>query len=199
MKLTLLFLTLLSLPTWSSVVGISTHPLSSKARVFSAEMTGYMSERNEMSMGVRYTQEAGESRLLDFSATGGQDSRALMMGAGMDFELLSEEVSQPRVSLKPFIQYQKFENDSFNLMGAAPMLRKGFSIQGQEVFPYLAFPVGMKIDTRTNEFVYHASSSFGASLPVPAAGNKLLLSLEGNLNLGASSDYIGCLVSWVWK
>jgi hypothetical protein len=193
-------LLILPLTSFASVMGVSTHPLNEQARVLSAEMTGYMSQRNEMGMGLRYTHEVTQHQLLDFSVAGGQDSRGLIMGGGMDFELLSEDVNQPHVSMKPFFQYQKFESANSSLMGAAPSIRKGFAVQGQEFFPYLALPSGIKIDSETDEFVYYASMTFGMSMPFPGdQTNKLLLSLEGNKNMGAASDYVGCLVSWIWK
>lgn len=195
MKIIILSALFLSLSLEASVIGISTHPLNERGRVLSAEMTGYMSQRSEMGAGLRYTQEVDQYKILDFNISGGQDSRGLTLGAGMDFEILSEGVSQPRVSIKPYWQQQKFETESSNLVGAAPTIRKGFSLNGQEFFPYLAVPTGMKIDSATDEFVYYASMTFGASMPL----NKVLLSLEANKNMGASSDYIGCLVSWIWK
>lgn len=182
------------------MVGVSTHPLNDDARVFSAEMTGYMSQRHEMGAGIRYTQEVEQDRLLDLSASGGQESRGLTLGGGMDFEMLSEDVNQPRVSFKPYMQYQKFDETTSTYMGAAPTIRKGFSINGQEVFPYLAVPTGMKLDSETDEFVYYASVTLGASMPFPGANNeRVLLSVEGNKNMGSTSDYVGCLVSWMWK
>lgn len=200
MKYIFLFLLFSSLNSWASIVGISTHPLNDEARVLSAEMTGYMSQRNEMGMGLRYTQELNRGQLLDLNAGGSQSSRGLIVGGGMDFEILSEDVRQPRISIKPYYQHQKFDNDKLNLIGAAPTMRKGFSFQGNEFFPYLAVPSGIKIDSTNDEFVYYASLTLGASLPLPAAGgDKLLLSLEGNKDLGASSDYLGVLLSWVWK
>lgn len=200
MKYALILILLQATSLMASVIGISTHPLNDEARVFSAEMTGYMSRRNEMGMGARYTQEVDRHRLLDLTASGGQNSRGLTIGGGMDFEILSEDIHQPRFSLKPYMQYQKFEEETASLVGAAPTLRKGFSLQGQEFFPYLAFPSGMKIDSETDEFVYYASMTLGASMPFPGANNdKVLLSLEGNKNMGSSSDYVGALVSWIWK
>lgn len=163
-------------------------------------MTGYMSQRHEMGAGIRYTQEMGPDRLLDLTASGGQESRGLTLGGGMDFQLLSEDIHQPRVSIKPYMQYQKFEDSTASLIGAAPTLRKGFALGGQEFFPYLAIPSGMKIDSETDEFVYYASMTLGASMPFPGANNdKVLLSVEGNKNMGSSFDYVGCLVSWIWK
>jgi hypothetical protein len=199
MNVILFILVLLPLTSLASVVGISTHPLNDDARVFSAEMTGFMSQRHEVGMGARYTQEMAPNRLLDISAGGAQESRALMLGTGMDFAILDEDIYQPRVSIKPYMQYQRFENFRQNLIGAAPTIRKGFSIQGFEFFPYLAIPSGLKLDNTTDQFVYYSSLTIGSSMPFPGFRNeKLLLSLEGNKDMGSSSDYIGCLVSWVW-
>jgi hypothetical protein len=200
MKHILLCLIFVSFYSQASVVGISTHPLNDEAKVLSAEMTGYMSQRQEVGMGLRYTQELNPGRILDISASGAQNSRGLALGSGMDFELLREDVSQPRVSLKPYYQYLKYEDINQNLIGAAPTIRKGFSIEGNEFFPYLAVPTGIKINSDNQEFDYYASLTMGASMPLPAAGgDKLLVSVEGNKNLGASSDYLGVLLSWVWK
>ena len=200
MKHILFCLIFVSFYSQASVVGISTHPLNDEAKVLSAEMTGYMSQRQEVGMGLRYTQELNPGRILDISESGAQNSRGLALGSGMDFELLREDVSQPRVSLKPYYQYLKYEDINQNLIGAAPTIRKGFSIEGNEFFPYLAVPTGIKINSDNQEFDYYASLTMGASMPLPAAGgDKLLVSVEGNKNLGASSDYLGVLLSWVWK
>jgi hypothetical protein len=180
----------------ASVIGISTHPLHDEAKVLSAEMTGYMGQRHEMGMGLRYTQDVFEGNKGDVMAAGGQYSRALIAGAGYDMQILAEDLHQPRFSLKPYVQYLKYESSSDTLLGGAPILRKGFSVQGQEFFPYLGLPTGIKVDTSTDEFVYYASLSFGASVPID---QKLLVSIEGNKNMGASSDYLGALVSWIWN
>jgi hypothetical protein len=188
------------LSAWASVVGISTHPLNEEGRLLSAGMTGYMSQHHEVGMGLRYTQEIIPGQIFDMTVSGAQDSRGLVLGGGMDFEVLHEEESQPRFSLKPYYQFQKQDADKSNLLGFAPTLRKGFSISGLEFFPFLALPSGLKIDSSTDIFVYYASLTLGASMPLPVAGgDKLLASIETNKNLGASSDYVGVLISWVWK
>lgn len=163
-------------------------------------MTGYMSQRNEMGAGLRYTQEVDQFKRLDVSAAGGQDSRNLQLGTGMDFEMFQEDINQPRISIKPYVQHQKFEASSATLLGTAPTIRKGFSTSGVEFFPYLAVPFGMKVDSDDNGFVYYSSLTFGASMPFPGGNNdRILLSLEGNRSMGNSSDYVGALVSWMWK
>lgn len=181
----------------ASVLGVSNYPFAKKARVFSAEMTGYMSQRQEMGMGVRYTHELDRSRIVDFSVAGGQNSRGLTVGAGLDMRMINEELYSPRVSVKPFFQHQNFEGERFSTVGAAPTFRKGFTIQGFEFYPYLGIPLGIKIDAE-DVFVYHASSTLGTSFNVPGE-EKMVISLEANKNWGASSDYIAGLVSWLWN
>ena len=76
-------------------------------------------------------------------------------------------MNRPRVSFKPYFQQQRFEDERFTLVGVAPTRRKGFSLQGNEIFPYLALPSGMNIDGKTEELTYYASLTMGASMPFP--------------------------------
>lgn len=189
---------LISIPAYASIVGVTTHPLGDEARVLSAEMTGYMSQRNEMGAGVRYTQ-GFDGNLLDVTAAGGQSSRSMILGAGMDFEILREDMNQPRVSMKPFVQQMNFERESSTIIGAAPSLRKGTSVFGKEFFPYLSLPNGIKLDGESQELVFQSSLTVGASMALPRSQERLVLSIEANKDLGASSDYVGALVSWIWN
>lgn len=198
MKYITFILFVVSTQSFASIVGVTSHPLNDEARVLSAEMTGYMSQRNEMGAGVRYTQ-GFNGNLLDVSAAGGQDSRGMILGAGMDLEVLREDINQPRVSIKPYAQQVTFEGESSTLIGAAPSLRKGIATMGREIFPYLALPNGVKIESESQEFVFYSSLTFGASMALPDSQERLVISLEANKNLGASSDYVGALISWVWN
>ena len=85
MKYILLVLVFAALNAQASVIGITTHPLNEEARVLSAEMTGYMSQRQEMGMGLRYTQEVNPGQRLDIAVGSAQYSRGLFLGGGMDF------------------------------------------------------------------------------------------------------------------
>lgn len=197
---TILFLALLApLSLMASVVGVSTHPLSADAKVVSLGTTGFMNLRHEMGLNLRYTQELNPGSVIDFTANGAQSSRHYMVGGGLDVELLSEGDSRPRFSLKPFYQYQRMDTDNAAVMGAAPIIKKGLNIQGQNFYPYLALPAGIKIDSHTDVFVYYASLSLGASMPLPqAGGDKLFVSLETNKNMGAANDSVSALISWIW-
>jgi len=200
MKKFIICFVLFSFKSWASIVGISTHPLNEKSRVLSAEMTGYMSKQNEMGMGLRYTQALSDFKILDFNLSGAQESRAMNMNLGMDFIVLEEDVSRPRFSFKTFLGLSKYENEKTNSIGFAPTMRKGLSVGKQEIFPYLSIPAGMKINTNTDEFVFSSSLTMGTSFNYPGLKSKnLLMSFEANKDLGYSSDYLACLVSWVWN
>ena len=199
MKSILFLLFLAPLTLYASVVGVSNHQLSSDAKVVSLGTTGFMNLRHEMGLNLRYTQELHPGSVIDFTANGSQYSRHYMIGGGMDVEIVSESDSRPRFSLKPFYQYQRMDTENAAVMGAAPILKKGLNIQGQDFFPYLALPSGIKIDGHTDAFVYYASLSLGASMPLPqAGGDKLFVSVETNKNMGAANDYVSALISWIW-
>ena len=198
MKYLLLIFLAIPFSAFSSIVGVTTHPLSDEARVLSAEMTGYMSQRNEMGAGLRYTQ-GFNGNLLDVTAAGAQDSQSMLIGAGVDLEVLREDVHQPRVSVKPYAQQLRFERESSTLVGVAPTLRKGISAAGKEVFPFISLPSGINLTSEEQEVNFYSSLSFGASMAIPQSQERLVLSIEANKDLGASSDYVGALISWVWN
>jgi hypothetical protein len=200
MRILYSFLALIPFLVEASVVGITTHPLPEKSRLLSGSMTGYLSERHEIGAGIRYTQELEVDELFDLFVSGAQHSREYLIGGGVDFQVLSETEDHPRISVKPFYQYQKFEESKNGIIGFAPTLRKSFTFYDYSLFPYLAIPSGIKIDSHSDIFSYYASLTLGASFPLPIeGGEKLLVSLETNKNMGASSDYVGVLLSWVWR
>lgn len=182
------------------MVGVSTHPMGQDSKLLTAEMSGFMSQRREMGAGLRYTQHVDDAKVFDAAVSGGQDSRGFTFGAGLDFELLHEEIERPRVSVKPFFLQEHFERTNSTLVGFAPTIRKNLSFNGFEVFPYLALPNGIKIDNQSSEFVYSSALTLGTSLPFPGAQNdRVILNVEGNMDFGANADYVAALVSWMWN
>jgi hypothetical protein len=182
---------------YSSVIGISSYPLHRKAQVVSAEMTGFMGAEREVGMGLRYLQKLNTIQTVDVSASGGQERQAWQMGAGLDFKILAEEGNLPRLTIKPYWQYQKIDRENYVTTAVAPTISKGFVIQGYEFYPYVSIPSGIRTINSTNEFTYLAAANLGAVLPVP--DERLLLSFEANRNFGASTDYLSFLVSWIWN
>lgn len=199
MKFLIFSLLILSFSSLASVVGISAHQHSEEARVLSVETAGHFSHRHEMSAGLRYTHGFSDSELMDIAIGSGQYSRGLTLGLGMDFELLKDEGNQPRFSLKPFFQHQKFDSTKHSNLGFAPILRKGFNVSGLDFYPYFALPSGMLLDSETDEFKYFAEATLGMSFAIPGTQEALALAFEGSKNLGSANDYLGLNISWVWK
>lgn len=199
----ILSLFLISYPLYSSIIGISTHPLKEHSHAFSAEMLGHMGgsyQEREVGMGIRYTRDLDYFKRWDMAILGGEKSQQYRLGTGLEWELLSEDLERPRLGLKGFYQYLKDRDANFSLIGLAPNLSKGFVISAIEVFPYLALPVGMRLDNNSDEFDYYFALTSGLSMPLPGDwGGDVLLNLELNRDLGASSDYIGLLISWMWN
>lgn len=177
-------------------MGISTHPLKYNSQAFTAEMLGHMGHTREMGMGVRYTRDLDYFRRFDVGVSAGESSESYQIGTGLEMEVLSEDMSSPRIGLKGFYHYRKEQVANYSLLGIAPNVSKGFVIEGMEFFPYMALPLGVKIDNGSDEFRYFAALSTGVSVPVL---RDVLVNLELNRDLGASSDYIGLLISWMWN
>lgn len=199
MKILSLLFFIVSTSLKASVVGLTTHELGDEARLLTLETAAYMNRRHEMGFGLRYTHGIQQGQLLDIHAGSAQHSRGFNFGAGMDFEILRDEGSQPRISLKPFYQHQKVAGSKQTNLGAAPTLRKALNILETNFYPYIAVPMGVQIDSSDDEFVYLASLSLGASMAIPNTQDKLVVSVEGNKNLGASNDSLGALISWIWN
>src|SRR5690606_757021 len=183
-------------PVEASIMGISTHPLKFNSQAFTAEMLGQMSQSREMGTGVRYTRDLDYFKRLDVGVSAGEKSESYQISSGLEVEVMSEDIDVPRIGIKGFYQYKKELVSNFSLIGIAPNVSKGFSIEGLEFFPYLALPMGLKIDNASDEFLYSAALSTGMSVPV---NRQVLVNLELNRDLGASSDYIGLLISWMWN
>jgi hypothetical protein len=197
MKLLLIFLILL--PSWafSGVVGISNYPVGENKNVVTAETTGYFNRHREVGGGARYTRffESGES--LDLYGTFAPESRNQILGLGYDIQLAEEKDQTPRFSVKPFYQFKHVDNGQSSTLGAAPMIRKGFSIEGVDFYPYMSLPMGMKIDNSSDNFLYTCSLSLGTSMPLP--DKNFFVSAEANKNFSQAYDFMNLSISWIWN
>lgn len=196
MRYLLLLYFFLWAPLEASIMGISTHPLKIHSQAFTAEMLGHMGQSREIGMGARYTSDVDYFKRFDVAFSAGEDSQSYLIGTGLEVEILSEDIEKPRMGVKGFYQYKKEQLSNYSHIGIAPNVSKGFSLEGIEFFPFVALPVGIKIDNASDKFIYSAALSMGVSVPVV---RDVLVNLELNRDLGASSDYIGLLFSWMWN
>ena len=144
-------------------MGISTFPLEQDRKVLSAEVTGIVSDGGGLGLQARYTQKLNEVSSVDagLGISGGERSARLF--AGYDYELFPDYDTQPRTSLKAFIENSKEFGTRKNILGIAPTVSKGFSFWGNEAFPYLSIPYGISLDGKRNQYETTLSANLGIS------------------------------------
>ncbi len=148
--------------------GISTFPLEAESKFVSAEFTGITSTGGGIGMQTRYTQKLNEKGTIDagLGISGGEHSARLF--AGYDYELFPDYESQPRTSIKAFVENSKEFNSRRNILGLAPSVSKGFSFWGKEAFPYLSLPYGISLDGSSNSYKTTMSANIGIAGVIPA-------------------------------
>lgn len=148
-------------------IGISSFPLESEKKVISAEATGIVSSGGGVGLQARFTQKLNEDATVDagLGISGGERSARLF--AGYDFQLLPDYDSQPRTSVKAFIENSKEFGTRRNILGLAPTLSKGFSFWDNEAFPYISLPYGISLEGRQNSYKTTLSANVGIAGIIP--------------------------------
>lgn len=149
-------------------MGISTFPLEQDKKLLSAEVTGIVSNGGGVGLQARYTQKLNEVSSVDagLGISGGERSARLF--AGYDYEIFPDYDIQPRTSVKAFIENSKEFGTRRNILGIAPTISKGFSVYGQETFPYLSLPYGISLDGKKNSYQTTLSANIGFSTVIPS-------------------------------
>lgn len=158
-----LTLTLGSSVAFGYGMGISTFPLEQDKKVLSAEVTGIVSDGGGLGLQARYTQKLNEASSVDagLGISGGERSARLF--AGYDYQLFPDYDTQPRTSLKAFVENSKEFGTRKNILGIAPTLSKGLSFWGNEAFPYISLPYGISLDSKRNQYETTFSANIGIS------------------------------------
>lgn len=147
--------------------GLSTFPLEAEKKVISTEVTGIVSSGGGMGLQARYTQKLNEDVTADagLGISGGQRSARLF--AGYDYQLIPDYESQPRTSLKAFVENSKEYDKRRNILGIAPTLSKGFVIYDHEAFPYISLPYGISLDGSQQSYKTTLSANIGITGILP--------------------------------
>ncbi len=169
--------------------GISTYPLQTDDKLISAEATGIVSSGGGMGMQARFTQKITEKATVDagLGISGGERSARLF--AGYDHEIIPDYESQPRISLKAFVENSKEFNSRRNILGFAPTFSKGFSFWGKEAFPYISIPYGISLDGSNNSYQSTLSANLGLTGNLPAEWSSKQLTANAEVILGVKNSY----------
>jgi hypothetical protein len=170
--------------------GISTFPLETDKKLISAEITGITSNGGGLGLQTRFTQKLNERSTVDagLGISGGERSARLF--AGYDFEIIPDYESQPRVSLKAFLENSKEFDKRRNILGLTPTVSKGFSFWGKEAFPYLSVPYGISLDGTSNSYNTTISANLGVTGIIPSESDKKLTA-NAEVILGLKNSFSG--------
>ncbi|MFZ4712674.1 MAG: hypothetical protein ACOYL6_03075 [Bacteriovoracaceae bacterium] len=186
-KIIALLCTLISSQVFAYSMGVSTHPFEVDKKVITTEATGTMATNAGSGAGIqaRYYQRLTQEMHVDGGfGVSSSTATARTLFVGSDYMFFPEYQNQPRISLKGMLSNTKERELSRNNLGMAPTVSKGFVIQGQEIYPFLALPMGISLDNKNNQYKGTSALSFGATGNIPVDGfQKLTANLEANINL----------------
>ncbi len=187
-------LSILSLSAFGYGLGISTHPLQMNKRAVTTEFGGILSNGKGAGLQARYTQKVADKLVVDggFGFSGGD--RKYRLFANADYTLYPDYMKQPRISVRGTLMRAEEFSNGITRMGVAPTVSKGFVIQNNEVFPYLALPFSLDLNSDNSEYEFASQIAVGATGNLPIRGYEhLLANIEGTLNVddGYSGIFFG--------
>ncbi len=174
-------------------IGLSSFPLPAETKLISAEFTGITSVGGGIGLQTRYTQKINEKNTIDvgLGMAGGERSGRLF--AGYDIELYPDYQTQPRVSIKTYLENSKEFSSRKNIIGVAPSISKGFTFWGKEAFPYFSLPYGISLDGGNKTYNSVLSANFGISgvLPVDIGPEDKQLTANAEAIIGLKDSFSG--------
>jgi len=164
--------------------GISSYPLPAKTQALSVEVTNVMSNGSGTGFQGRYSNKLNEKLLVDGGVGFSTGQRSRRAFAAADYEIFPDYKSQPKVSARPFIEAANEYDSRRTILGAAPVVSKGFSVSDKELFGHISLPVGLNLNSANQQYQFVSNVAFGVSGQLPIEGYKNLIGhLEANINL----------------
>jgi hypothetical protein len=178
--------------------GVSTYPLQTDDKFIAAELTGITSNGGGLGLQTRFTQKITEKATVDagLGISGGERSARLF--ASYDHELFPDYQSQPRISLKAFVENSKEFEVRRNILGFAPTISKGFSFWGKEAFPYLSLPYGISLDGTKNAYQTTLSANLGVTGNLPTEWSAKQIVASAEMILGLRNTFSGLFVGFAY-
>jgi hypothetical protein len=181
----------LALTAQATTIGVSSHPFAMKNQVVTTEFTGYMSNGTGMGLTARYFNRVNEDINLDIGVGVTDGERANRAFLGADFQIFPDYGDQPRISLKAMGETADEFSTRYNSLGVAPTISKGFSIDGHEVFPFVALPMRVAMDAEDGTYETQTALALGATGRLPFEGmDNMVGNIEANVGLRNSFSSI---------
>jgi hypothetical protein len=181
---------------FSQSIGVSTFPLEQNKGLVTTEFVNYAASNDQGGPGfqARYTRKLNSAVTIDGGLAFADSAYNKRFFVASDIEILPDYGNQPRVSVRPFIQRaQEFKNYK-NIIGAAPVVTKGFNTWGKEVYPYAALPMSLVLISGSQKYETRTVLALGAAAKSPFKEfENVIFSAEGDINIshGYSAIFIG--------
>ncbi|MBL7663648.1 MAG: hypothetical protein JNM93_00830 [Bacteriovoracaceae bacterium] len=166
---------LFSLRAFAQNIGVSTHPFSLKSSVINAELANNTSNGTGTGVNLRYYNRLADDVNMDVGYGVNSGDRENRFFLGTDYRLFPDYGYQPRISVKGMYSYGKEFDQKLHRIGFAPTISKGFNVNGNEVFPFVAIPLQLQLNSTANNY---------------QTVNTLALGVTGRIQLDNSSDVI---------
>jgi hypothetical protein len=165
-------------------VGLSTHPLTMKKQVFGTEFNNYLNNGRGMGLTARYLNRLSEDVNMDAGIGVTDGDRASRFFVGSDIQILPDWDNQPRVSTKVMMETADEFDERHHRFGVAPTVSKGFSMSGEEVFPFVAIPVMIDLNAEDETYRTNTNLAVGMTGRIPFEGYENLIgNIEANVGL----------------
>ena len=165
-------------------VGYSSFPLQRDNKMVGVEMTGVIADGGGLGIQARYTHKTSKRAIVDAGLNVSGGDRNARIFAGLDYEIIPDYLKQPRVSLKATLENSHEFSFRRNILGLIPTVSKGFNVKGNEVYPYLAIPMGISLHSDNGTYKNVMNISVGANGAIPFKGYRHLTgNVEGMVNL----------------
>lgn len=193
-KFILIVLSVVSLSAFGYGLGVSSHPLQLEERLITTEFGGTFNEGKGAGLQARFTQKINDKMTGDAGFGFSSGDRKYRLFANLDYEIFPDYMKQPKVTVRGTLSRAEEFDSGINRMGLTPTVSKGFVISNREVFPYLALPFSLDLNSDNSEYEFVSQIAFGATSNAPVAGYEhLLVNFEGTVNIddGYSGLFLG--------
>lgn len=193
--ITFLLASLVSLSAFSYGLGVVTHPFKLKKSVITGELATIMSDGSGFGPQFRYTNRLTQNFTLDTGFGFGSGERESRFFIGGDYSFFPDVKKQPRLGTKFTFERAKEFDRTRTILGFTPNLSKGFFFGKQKVYPFIALPLELNLDTKAERYAFQSRLSLGATLPIFkqwVANGQLDINLDDSFSafyLGASYQF----------
>jgi hypothetical protein len=164
--------------------GLSTYPLPNKSGALTTEFSSFFSKGSGVGLQVRYIRKFNQIYALEANLGASDSERSKRFGLAGDIEIFPDVNNRPRFVVRPFLERSTEYGRNYNIIGAYPILSKGYVFRERTGYPFVALPIQMAFSSEESSYDFRMGLTFGMTGKLPLHGyDHFLYNLEGNINI----------------